>query len=554
MKFLNICFILLLNISLYGQENVNERVYIHLDKDCYIAGEDIWIKFCVIDQNLEPSLLSKVGYVEICDTQKPYIQTMYSLEAGMGVGKIKIPSGTPTGIYQLYGYTRYMRNDENSFFKRQISIINMNQEPNSERIELVNNEQIQSEEIPFTSNIAINTDKSKYVTRSHVNVSVNNLPENIVDLVVTVIRQDAITILSPPKIDKWLNEVHSRPSTTNWLPEYEGHIITGKITTASEQEIDLLKITDITASIGFVGKEIRLMEGQMDSKDNTVLFYTDGIYGEQEVVTSVVTNENHSLRMDIQSPFSGLLPTTLPLIQLSPENKNLIDRYIGVQLQQIMFIDSLGNQGPIDNIYHLKPTLSYDLDQYNRFNTLEETITEFIRKIIVSRIDGKRRIRVLDEERKYNVGNTLVLLDGVPLYDHEYILQYNPHLIKRINIYDGRYKFGGNPFECMVSVITKQENLPSIQLPEYSQLFVYNCPMLPVEFESPDYSTDNTYNSLLPDFRHTLYWNPFINGIPNKTIPLSFYTSDMTGEYKIVVKGFTKEGNSIYGESVFIVE
>ena len=66
---------------------------------------------------------------------------------------------------------------------------------------------------------------------------------------------------------------------------------------------------------------------------------------------------------------------------------------------------------------------------------MTETFVEFVRSVIIRKVNGKRRLRVLKEgEKRFNIGNTLVLLDGVPIHDHEDILKYNPRLVKKIEI------------------------------------------------------------------------------------------------------------------------
>jgi hypothetical protein len=156
----------------------------------------------------------------------------------------------------------------------------------------------------------------------------------------------------------------------------------------------------------------------------------------------------------------------------------------------------------------------------------------------------------------------LVLLDGVPIYDHEDILNYNPIYLKRINVYDKRYMFGGNDYASIVSFITHEGNLPFFQLSSESQLLNYDYPQLPPVFHSPDYSTESAKNSRKPDFRHTLYWNPFVelNRIDSlreltygKPVDFSFYTSDLCGEFKVIVEGITSDGKMVQGVSYFYV-
>ena len=125
--------------------------------------------------------------------------------------------------------------------------------------------------------------------------------------------------------------------------------------------------------------------------------------------------------------------------------------------------------------------------------------------------------------------------------------------IRYLNIYDGRFMFGNDNYEGIVSFVTRENNLPFYQLGQGVQLFDYECPQLPPVLENPDYSAGSISNGRKPDFRHTLYWNPFAETIKNKPINLSFYTSDMSGEFKISVEGVTTDGKMINCSHNFFV-
>lgn len=552
MKHISLVFYLLFLFGslIRAQEATAERVFVHLDKDCYIAGEDVWMKFLVVDNNLLPSTLSSVGYVEISNTEKPYIQTKLALTNGKGATKVQVPPAMPSGIYQLSAYTRYMRNEgEAAFFKRQIAVINMTQQE-SDKVELVNDTQATTGATTGSQPIKLSTHRKEYGKRSEVLLSLNELPKNLNDLVISVVRNDSVAVVSSQT--NWQEQF--RPSQTisayNWTPEYEGHTITGKLN--GTKNLDFLE-----SSIAFVGEDIRVMFGSTNTNNQTVSFYTTDVYGKQDVVTSVLYNHKPAkdFRLDIVSPYAASPAETLPPLKVVPENKKLIDRFIGIQLQQTMFTDSPGTQTPLDNLYGFTPVVSYDLDEYTRFPSVEQTIIEFILRAVVRKVDGERRLKVFwEDQKRFNTGNTMVLLDGVPLYDHEHILNYNPFLIKYIHIYDGKYSFGGNFYDCIMSFITYKSNLPSIQLGSESQLFVYDCPELPVTFHpAPRYEDSESRESIRPDFRHTLHWEPFAERMAENAQPISFYTSDLSGEFKVVAEGITADGKVVRGVTFFVV-
>ena len=543
--------------SLKAEEIIRERVYIHTDKDCYVAGEDIRLKFFVINCNFQPSLLSKVGYVEICDTEKPHIQMKVALENGSGEGHIKISKALPSGIYELSGYTRYMRNEgDNAFFKKQIAVVNVQQQsPDPDRFEVIEKfEDISTakdkSEENDPANLLIYTDKNEYGNRNKVVLSVNNIPVNTADLVISVSRNDSTVFL--PEVDKtlWLNQVKNTfLFSQQWLPEYEGHIVSGSIVPKPQGQ-------QLLSSIAFTGKDMRYFIGKINAQNGTADFYTTGIFDRQQIVTSVVSQLYNKVpyRLDLLTPFCESLPANLPVLKIYPNEKQIMDRYINTQIQDKINNESLDNPVQFSDYYNFKPIFSYDLDEYTRFNSISETILEFISWVRVSKIENARKIQVyIDESKRFSLRNTLVLLDGIPVYDHEDILKYNPMYIKKINIYDGRYLFGGEIFECIVSFITYEGDLPFFQLSEGSQLLDYDCPQLPYPFEIPDYSIDEILHSRKPDFRHTLYWNPFVESIKDLPVNLSFYTSDLCGEFKVSVEGITTDGKIIRGKSYFYV-
>lgn len=551
----SIVYVLFVFSSVTARENVRERVFVHTDKECYVAGEDIWLKLYTVDQNSEPSGLSKVGYVEISDSQRPWMQLMLALEEGSGAGKIEIPFNLPSGNYQLSGYTRYMRNEgEDAFFNKQIAIVNVALEPDPEKIEFVGPEEsIQNVESDYS--VLVTTDKNKYSTRELVSLSLNNLPDDIEDLVVSVYREDSIISLLEVNKDNWKKPFAPEFSATKplvWDAECEGHIMKGQVMPKPDEKGQIL------SSASFVGNDINYIRGKIDPEEGSVSFYTSEMYGPREVVTSVTSNtfQKTPNRIDLVSPFSENLPGSLPPLQIVLKEDQLLERYIGAQLKYSFESDSpLSEPKSLSKSYYNLPvSYSYVLDNYTRFGSIDETILEFVNYVFVKKVEGKKRISIfLPEKNRFNTGNVLVFLDGVPIHDHEDLLSYNPQHIKRIDIYDKQYVFGGIAFESMISFITHQENLPFFQLSDESQLFVYDCPRLPESLNIPDYSIESVLPSRKADFRHTLYWNPFIEIVPEENMELSFYTSDLCGRFKVTVEGITRKGEVVWNTSYFDV-
>src|SRR5687768_6030743 len=68
----------------YCNRNQPEKLYVHTDKNFYLAGELLWFKVYNVDgAACQPVDLSKIAYVEILDREnKPVMQAKIALRKG----------------------------------------------------------------------------------------------------------------------------------------------------------------------------------------------------------------------------------------------------------------------------------------------------------------------------------------------------------------------------------------------------------------------------------------------------------------------------------------
>lgn len=111
----------------YSQSSVQEKIYLHTDKNFYLAGEIIWFKLYYVDAALnQPLNFSKVGYVEVIDRlNKPVLQAKISLNDKGGTGSFYLPLTLKSDNYIIRAYTSWMKNSGPAvFFEKQVSIAN----------------------------------------------------------------------------------------------------------------------------------------------------------------------------------------------------------------------------------------------------------------------------------------------------------------------------------------------------------------------------------------------------------------------------------------------
>jgi hypothetical protein len=113
-------------LNAYYQKSPVEKIYLHLDKPSYVAGETLWFKAYLQNSQSDTSDLSKVLYVELIspflkiqDSKKLFITQLSSF------GEIELPDTLSEGIYRVRAYTHYLRNaGTDYFFDKQVKIFN----------------------------------------------------------------------------------------------------------------------------------------------------------------------------------------------------------------------------------------------------------------------------------------------------------------------------------------------------------------------------------------------------------------------------------------------
>ena len=424
------CILSLLCLLWAGQTllagELRERVYLQTDKQFYLSGELVWMKFIATDLDQRLSDVSKVGYVELLDSASAVVQARLVLEKGVGNGCLQLPSTLPTGNYRLVAYTRYMRNEgEEVFFEKPLTVVNT----------FVTNEALLTDTLlpaySFTrqgGTVSVSPDRMTYDTRSGGEIRINGLPPDLQTLSVSIAGIDLYKPSARSGIVDWKQSMPttgSSPADRKFLAEYEGPILTGKVIDLSTGEPSSKEA--VRPLFGFSGGEIRLFGGQLGAAGE-VTFFTKHISGTHEIVTVALSPSSSRYRVDIESPYATHPEKELPALRLNPAwQDELVKRSVGLQVLHAYRSDSLVREKAEKPWFQWQPDWSYLLDEYTRFTTMEEVVIEFIPGLRFRKMDGVRRLAVLTEERiGYTIGNSLVLLDGIPITDHEIIFKYDP--------------------------------------------------------------------------------------------------------------------------------
>ena len=352
---------------------------------------------------------------------------------------------------------------------------------------------------------------------------------------------------------KWeavlLNE---RPSFT-FLPEHEGHVITGMLT----PKIASLPVGDIPAYLSVPGKNFKFVNTASSATGN-VKFDVQKFYGSHEIIVQTSLADTN-YRVFIDNPFSEKYSeTSIGPFSLQPAlANNILLRTIGAQAQgsyqpEKKAVFNLPSQFDTTAFFSL-PSKTYRLDDYTRFPTMEEVMREYVNEVHVRTRQKKFYYEVLNgPEKNFFADEPLVLIDGVPVFDVDKIIDIDPLKIRKIDIVTNKFFQGRQQYNGIVSYATYDDDLDGYQLDPNSLVIEYEGLQLEREFYSPQYETAQQTGSRTPDYRNVLYWSPGIQ-TGNGKQGISFYTSDVPGKYVVVIQGISDSGLAGVAVSTFTV-
>ncbi|RWY46004.1 hypothetical protein [Mucilaginibacter gilvus] len=351
---------------------------------------------------------------------------------------------------------------------------------------------------------------------------------------------------------RWDNILQANPAAFKYLPEFNGHLVIGKVTDSVK---NIAK--DVIAFLAVPGKRVQVYAAKSDA-EGKLYFNTKEFYGPSEIVVQTNTERDTSHKIEVISPFSEQYSkTTLPAFGLTPGMQtSLQQQSLGMQVQNIYAGNKLKHyfEPVVDSTgFFGIPYKTYKLDDFTRFVTMEEVVREYVREAGVSRSRGRFHITLIDE-KAILTGDPLVMLDGVPVFNIDKVMAIDPLKVQRLQVLRSRYFWGPAAFEGIMNYTTYKGDLGGAEMDPHAVVIDYEGMQVQREFYSPIYETDEQTKSRIPDFRNLLFWAPEINTGPISANKVTFYTSDQAGRYFGIVQGMAANGDAASQSFTFEVK
>ncbi|RZJ79484.1 MAG: hypothetical protein EOO47_10675 [Flavobacterium sp.] len=336
------------------------------------------------------------------------------------------------------------------------------------------------------------------------------------------------------------DDIKTEKPLIKFLPEYSGHLITGKVFKA-----DNTPSTYADLYLGIPGKLIQFYES-VSNKQGDFIFNTYQLYGNNEVVV-MNKSADTTIKITLNSPFSDQF-TPFAYQNLNYSNLNtdkLTDESFGIQVQKNFVGDKLNNFNVLNTdttLFYGKASKTYIFNNYERFNNMEESLREFVKETFVLKNSAGFQVKLLANDVPLQ-GNPLVLLDGIPYFDMNKVMKIDPTKIAKLEVVPTSYQLGSSKFDGILAFTSYKTSLANIDINSNALVVDYEGLQNQREFYTPSYESEDQKASSLPDFRSTLYWNPNVVFDKDGKAKVDFFTSDVPGNYIGIVNGIDDNGS-----------
>jgi hypothetical protein len=275
------------------------------------------------------------------------------------------------------------------------------------------------------------------------------------------------------------------------------------------------------------------------------------------IIQPAVANENRSIKLE--SSFSEeYLPAGNSGDKIMPDQ---LFRKWGVNYQVgKIYGTSFSRPSPVTlrsantKRFYGKPDNELIMDNYIKLPVMEEVFFELLPGTFLKKRKSVYDVSILDPVTNDMYREPHLFVDGVKIDNAGTIASLDPELVEEIDVVRARYMVGDYLFRGIVNVITRAGDFSNVSLPD-NAVNVYYRVIDPVEtIWSPSYSEQSSKQSRIPDFRNTLYWDPLVNCNGPEGATVSFWSSDYSSLYDVIIEGVTPDGHFISTQKTITIK
>ena len=544
-----------------------ENIYVHTDKPYYYPGEAMWFKgYINYGTPLWRDSLSRTVYVELINPKDKVIKSkILKIDSGVFHNDFLLPDTLTAGSYYLRAYTNFSRNFGDSvLYAKPIPLLQMTDKVNSKD---------EKTTIEKNNIVSITTDKAKYKPREKITVHLtvkneegqpigSNLSVSVTDSTQVVPVTTSSTIFEGFP----LKEIQAKSSfyTLPFFIEY-GIGFSGRFLNNEGQPVKanltVLQLNPRNLMITQSNEQGLWAVNDLNYYD-TAKFTIQSInekgklYGKTELIPRDIPTMNFKHpKYQLHVVDAGKAQRPLLEFEISKDSR---------LLQEAIVNDKKLIEGKEVSSYGKPDYVIKGKDINTTFGNLLFTLPGKFPGLIVRQttdVGGDTRW-VLYKQGATSVKyqrEVLVTLNDVAISGSnpaDIIATMDPATIESIAftsrtnpLYGSQGAFGILSFYTKKGITNdgakEAKNFKTLNVQGYSASH---------QFPAPDYEHPEA-NDTKADYRSTLYWNPDMKTDSRTgTVTFSFFASDLSGRYHIVVEGVDLSGEPLRGEYDVTIE
>ncbi len=556
-------FLVLSSFDLYAQRSpfdsvwtreaaqIREEVDCFTDRSLYMVEEPIQFRARVsVSGPIGPRPWSTVLYAELISVDgKRVTWAKFPIRKHIAFGEIEVPPDLLTGLYYLRIYTRWMRNrgpEHFSYFP--LRIIN----PKRSELYQASPRDTDSTPIPVQRSQEVSLKFSEQPSSFERGDSMTldlmvyegNLPDSV---------KGCLTIVPigvEPSTTRYSAQTKNENFRVDFLPDRYGPSLSGSVQYPDGIHEEL---PPALIHLSLVGDATGYLVCRSDARGK----FTVGLpmrSGKLEIFVQPEGPDKVPVEVRIDQDFDPhqihFVTSTFTLTDQEIELATIMARKI--QLSTIYGqADTIALQDSTDHAssFYGTPTFSVDLDQYILLPTLKEVFLNLVPGVTPVRRKGRTSLSIESENPSLSLYESLVMVDQVPVLDMEQFMSLSPAKIKQIDVVEDVYVKGELRFGGVINLHSRDRDMAGVDLPEHSFFIDYMAMQLVILPKLENASLDDR----LPDMRNTLLWQP--NFILKKESPssISFIAPDYPGEFVVLFRGYSDQGELVQAETTFRV-
>lgn len=336
----------------------------------------------------------------------------------------------------------------------------------------------------------------------------------------------------------------SYPLIPAFIPEIRDLTVSGILRDKATQEP--VPDQEIFVSVLFNNPQMHI---NRTGRDGQFLFALNNLQGINDIFITPETgiNGDNDREILIRAPFSPDIPLNgMVSMALDTTHRSLLETlYVNFQVSEKFHGKAEGqsknrNRTGSFNIDGEKTTVMSS--DYIELESLREVFIEIVPNAKIRRNGDRFSIIVTDQDGNVLPGKPLVLIDHVPVFNINALLDVPVSEIVKVEVINKTYILGSNSINGIVMITTKGNNYGELDFGSPSIFLELQTLEAPLPDSNPTFETPDSR----PDFRTTLYWNPHVL-LHGNNGTFDFNASDRRGDYTIVIRGYAPDGTMFYG-------